>query len=99
MYRGYKVAVSIPAYNEELLIAKTVETVPDFVDMIVVTNDGSKDRTLEILHGLAEENKRLAVFDNDRNHGVGYTVVFFFSSRRRHTRSLHDWSSDVCSSD
>src|SRR5947207_9826844 len=27
------------------------------------------------------------------------TVRFFFSSRRRHTRSLCDWSSDVCSSD
>src|SRR5476649_2073715 len=25
--------------------------------------------------------------------------IFFFSSRRRHTRSLSDWSSDVCSSD
>src|SRR5690349_22357593 len=25
--------------------------------------------------------------------------AFFFSSRRRHTRSLRDWSSDVCSSD
>src|SRR5882672_3859591 len=28
-----------------------------------------------------------------------YFLVFFFSSRRRHTRSLCDWSSDVCSSD
>src|SRR5204862_6035466 len=28
-----------------------------------------------------------------------YVVLFFFSSRRRHTRSLRDWSSDVCSSD
>src|SRR5215211_9482968 len=27
------------------------------------------------------------------------SVAFFFSSRRRHTRSLCDWSSDVCSSD
>src|SRR5690349_24411218 len=27
------------------------------------------------------------------------TLFFFFSSRRRHTRSLRDWSSDVCSSD
>src|SRR2546429_2683762 len=26
-------------------------------------------------------------------------VVFFFSSRRRHTRCSRDWSSDVCSSD
>src|SRR5699024_12110178 len=29
-----------------------------------------------------------------------YTIIFFFfSSRRRHTRSKRDWSSDVCSSD
>src|SRR2546428_13753743 len=28
-----------------------------------------------------------------------YLVFFFFSSRRRHTRSDRDWSSDVCSSD
>src|SRR5438034_2543959 len=27
------------------------------------------------------------------------SLLFFFSSRRRHTRSLCDWSSDVCSSD
>src|SRR5207249_5644642 len=26
-------------------------------------------------------------------------IFFFFSSRRRHTRSKRDWSSDVCSSD
>src|SRR2546429_5611747 len=26
-------------------------------------------------------------------------VIFFFSSRRRHTRCSRDWSSDVCSSD
>src|SRR5699024_11897496 len=29
----------------------------------------------------------------------GYLIFFFFSSRRRHTRSKRDWSSDVCSSD
>src|SRR6266704_4239579 len=28
-----------------------------------------------------------------------YNIFFFFSSRRRHTRSKRDWSSDVCSSD
>src|SRR5690606_40794724 len=28
-----------------------------------------------------------------------YSSVFFFSSRRRHTRFSRDWSSDVCSSD
>src|SRR5690349_22857536 len=39
-----------------------------------------------------------------RSVGVGTgrhprSLYFFFSSRRRHTRSLRDWSSDVCSSD
>src|SRR6266536_4670675 len=28
-----------------------------------------------------------------------FDSIFFFSSRRRHTRSTRDWSSDVCSSD
>src|SRR5207249_9111707 len=28
-----------------------------------------------------------------------FSLYFFFSSRRRHTRSKRDWSSDVCSSD
>src|SRR5699024_12164538 len=28
-----------------------------------------------------------------------FIFIFFFSSRRRHTRSKRDWSSDVCSSD
>src|SRR5258706_1813157 len=35
----------------------------------------------------------------DTNVLVGRVVVFFFSSRRRHTRLVSDWSSDVCSSD
>src|SRR5204862_4979749 len=39
-------------------------------------------------HGSAQVECRDACF-----------VCFFFSSRRRHTRSLRDWSSDVCSSD
>jgi glycosyltransferase involved in cell wall biosynthesis len=75
MYRGQRVAVSIPAYNEQLLIGKTIATMPDFVDYIVVTNDGSKDRTLEMLRNIAEDDKRVIVFDNDRNRGVGYSVT------------------------
>src|SRR3989449_789453 len=30
---------------------------------------------------------------------IGIVGIFFFSSRRRHTRCSRDWSSDVCSSD
>src|SRR2546430_3232392 len=41
---------------------------------------------------------RRCVHDTDRSF-VFSVVVFFFSSRRRHTRFDCDWSSDVCSSD
>src|SRR6266496_1769333 len=37
------------------------------------------------------------LFINSSNETI--RLLFFFSSRRRHTRSLRDWSSDVCSSD
>src|SRR5437867_7139309 len=37
------------------------------------------------------------VSDSYRNYRI--SILFFFSSRRRHTRSYGDWSSDVCSSD
>src|SRR5262245_63768772 len=32
-------------------------------------------------------------------YSLSFVFFFFFSSRRRHTRCLSDWSSDVCSSD
>jgi Glycosyl transferase family 2 len=47
--KSLRVAVAIPAFNEEKLIRKTIATMPDFVDCIIVTNDGSKDRTLLVL--------------------------------------------------
>src|SRR5205814_5242103 len=33
------------------------------------------------------------------SRSLRHVSIFFFSSRRRHTRCLSDWSSDVCSSD
>src|SRR5262245_48050829 len=42
--------------------------------------------------------RRYGVLDGERGH-LHEIAQFFFSSRRRHTRCLSDWSSDVCSSD
>src|SRR5207249_6371243 len=36
---------------------------------------------------------------NSLYYFIHLSIFFFFSSRRRHTRSKRDWSSDVCSSD
>src|SRR5699024_11467522 len=43
---------------------------------------------------------RVTLVDQAQEPGGSVRVLlFFFSSRRRHTRSKRDWSSDVCSSD
>lgn len=49
MYHNKTVAVVIPAYNEEKQIRMVVETIPAFVDRIIVIDDHSTDRTAEIV--------------------------------------------------
>lgn len=43
------VAVVVPAYNEEKQIRLVLETMPDFVDRIIVVNDCSKDNTAAVV--------------------------------------------------
>src|SRR5215213_2443746 len=47
---------------------------------------------------LVEQKDRRVVGERARD-GRALLHAFFFSSRRRHTRLVSDWSSDVCSSD
>src|SRR5471030_1341847 len=44
-------------------------------------------------------NAEVETYEVDARTGERKSERFFFSSRRRHTRCLSDWSSDVCSSD
>ena len=73
MYRNHKIAVSIPAYNEEKLIARTVSTLPDFVDVVIVVDDGSADGTSDVVRSL--NNPRVILERNEPNRGVGYSVI------------------------
>jgi cellulose synthase/poly-beta-1,6-N-acetylglucosamine synthase-like glycosyltransferase len=47
MYRGKSVAVVVPAYNEEKLLGRVIETMPDFVDRIYVVDDCSHNGICE----------------------------------------------------
>jgi len=68
-----KVAVVVPAHNEERYVAQVIRTVPDFVDLIVAVDDASTDRTHEILQSI--KDPRLRVVRNDRRMGVGGAIV------------------------
>jgi glycosyltransferase involved in cell wall biosynthesis len=73
VYRDHKIAVSIPAYNEEKLIAKTLLGLPDFLDIVVVVDDCSRDGTSEVVRSL--NDARVILERNDPNRGVGYSVI------------------------
>jgi glycosyltransferase involved in cell wall biosynthesis len=70
---GKRVAVVIPAFNEEALIADTIGAIPDFVDQIYVVDDKSKDGTVERVRSLADS--RIHLLEHERNQGVGAAIV------------------------
>ena len=75
MYRDKVVAVIVPAYNEEILIGKVLETVPTFVDRIVVVDDASSDGTGEVVKAHQKEDSRIIYLRHPKNEGVGGAIV------------------------
>lgn len=75
MYRDKKIAVVVPAFNEELLIEDTVTSMPDYVDKIYVVNDCSRDRTGEIVEALRKKDPRIMCINHTNNKGVGAAIV------------------------
>ncbi len=75
MFKNKKIAVVVPAYNEEELIEKTIATMPDYVDKIIVVDDCSKDSTPQILKSLKEKNPKLTIIRHKENMGVGKAII------------------------
>ncbi|MFH0861332.1 MAG: glycosyltransferase family 2 protein [Candidatus Altiarchaeota archaeon] len=73
MYKNKKICVVVPAYNEEKLIAKTLEGIPDYVDKIVVVDDGSEDSTSRIVSMV--KDPRILLIRHEINNGVGAAIV------------------------
>ncbi|MBU3964388.1 glycosyltransferase family 2 protein [Patescibacteria group bacterium] len=75
-----KLSVIFPAYNEEKRIPKTVRLTSEYLKKqsydyeILVVNDGSKDRTAEVVKKLEAEIPNLRLIDNEKNKGKGGVV-------------------------
>ncbi len=76
MYKGKTVCVVVPAYNEEKLIGRVIETMPDYVDKIVVVDDVSTDSTVQIVRRYAEkESSKVVLVEHKENQGVGGAIA------------------------
>jgi len=73
MLEGKRVAVIVPAFEEERLIGATIAGVPEFVDRIYVVDDGSADGTGAAAQ--AHGDGRVVVVRHERNSGVGAAIV------------------------
>ncbi|WP_297477067.1 glycosyltransferase family 2 protein [Thermococcus sp.] len=75
MYKGKKIGISIPAYNEEKLIGKTIKEIPDFVDRIYVVDDASIDGTSKKVEEIMKTDKRVQIIKHKENQGVGGAII------------------------
>ena len=82
MYLEKKIAVVVPAYNEETLIAQTITSIPEFVDQIIVVNDASLDSTADVVRERAEANNKIYLVDHEVNQGVGGAIVTGYKTAR-----------------
>ena len=73
MLEGKRVAVVVPAFDEERLIGTTLSGIPDFVDRILVIDDASRDETAE--RARASGDPRVEVVSHERNQGVGAAIL------------------------
>jgi glycosyltransferase involved in cell wall biosynthesis len=70
---GKRVAVVVPARDEERLIVATLQGIPGFVDRIYLVDDASTDGTAE--RALSVGDPRVEVIAHERNRGVGAAIV------------------------
>ena len=73
MLAGARIGVVVPAYQEEGLIGRTLAALPDNVDIVVVVDDASNDRTASVARACGD--RRVCIVVHPENRGVGAAIV------------------------
>ena len=73
MFEGKRVAVVVPAFDEERLVGETIRGIPGFVDRIFVVDDASRDGTAAAAEGVGDA--RVLLVRHERNAGVGAAIA------------------------
>ncbi|MDO9262570.1 MAG: glycosyltransferase family 2 protein [Desulfosalsimonadaceae bacterium] len=75
MYKGKKIGIVIPAHNEETQIRQVIETMPDFVDRIIIVDDNSTDKTVEVIMDCQSVRPHITLIRHNINKGAGGAMV------------------------
>ncbi len=75
MYRGKKISLVIPAYNESKLIKPTLEHVPASIDKVYVVDDASTDNMAEVVRECAVKDPRVELIRHTVNQGPGQGII------------------------
>ena len=77
-----KISVIIPAYNEEESLPilydrmeQLIQTMPNYEFEILFVNDGSKDRTIELIKEMRKKDNRICYVDFSRNFGKEIAMI------------------------
>lgn len=73
MYQGHRIAIVVPAFNEESHILDVIRGLPEFVDHVIVIDDASPDGTAD--RALSSNDSRLDLIRHSKNKGVGGAIV------------------------
>ena len=73
MYRNRTLAVVMPAHNEELHIRAVIDGIPSYVDLVVVVDDASTDRTAD--EAIASTRSNVVLLRRGKNGGMGCAIV------------------------
>ena len=73
MFEGAVIAAVVPAYREELMIERVIDTMPDYVDHIVIVDDCSPDNTSQVVE--SSTDPRVVLIRHEVNQGVGGAII------------------------
>jgi glycosyltransferase involved in cell wall biosynthesis len=75
MYHEKRIALVVPAHNEQRLIGSTLDGVPALVDKVYVVDDASTDCTAGVVRERSAGDGRVQLIQHDKNRGPGAAII------------------------
>lgn len=75
MFKGKSLCVVVPAHNEGTQIKRVIESMPDYVDKIVIIDDLSIDNTVSVVKENTKNNPKVILLEHQENQGVGGAIA------------------------